>query len=86
MIGQATTGSGAIAATEPGGSVVMSPRLADGRVPDANTDAQVANDVSNALATLIEGILGDTDDDGFFDFRLGAYHNLMCMRKAVKYR
>lgn len=71
---------------ETGNTEVIWAKLADGQVPDANTDAQVANDVSNALVTVIEGILGDTDDGGFFDLRLVAYHNLMCMVKAVKYQ
>jgi hypothetical protein len=69
-----------------GNTGVIWAKLADGQVPDANTDVQVANDVSNALVTVIEGILGDNDDDGFFDLRLVAYHTLMCMVQAVRYQ
>lgn len=61
-------------------------KLEEGQVPDANTDVQVANDVSNALVTLITDMLDGTKDNGFFDFRLVAYHNLMCMVKAVRYQ
>ena len=61
-------------------------KLAEGQVPDGNTDMQVANDVSNGLVKLITDLLDGDDDDGFYDFRLVAYHNLMCFVKATKYQ
>jgi len=35
---------------------------------------------------LTQDILAGKEDNGFSDLRLVAYHNLMCMVKAVKYQ
>jgi hypothetical protein len=56
---------------------------AAGAYPDAATDAQVASTLQSAVYQACYSFDGQDTDDGFLDFQHVAYHNLLCMQKAL---